>query len=117
MYTSYPKITKQGANLTIEVILRAVQEAFERRNAQCIEGVKITCFKRIYIQVDSTPANKCYVVLLALAALLLMGVTDKVRQHLLYTFASNNVAYVIRSLWRISFLVTHTQMLTGSSGM
>ena len=82
MYTSYPKITKQGANLTIEVILRAVQEAFERRNAQCIEGVKITCFKRIYIQVDSTPANKCYIILLALAALLLMGVTDKVWQAL-----------------------------------
>ena len=87
IYTSYPKITKQGANLTIEVILRAVQEAFERR------GVKK--FTNIYIQADSTVANKCYVILLALAALLLMGVTDKVSVNIIVLFTNLIVIILI----------------------
>lgn len=70
IYTSYPKLGKQGANLVLEVIFRAIKMAMERR------GTKK--FKTIYVQVDNVSSNKCYTIIAGLVALLLLGVCDKV---------------------------------------
>jgi hypothetical protein len=61
---------KQGANLTVEVIYRGVFEAMQRK------GIKK--FKTLYVQVDNTGANKCYTVVAALAALVELGICEKV---------------------------------------
>ena len=39
---------------------------------------KMTCLETLYVQVDNTSSNKCFTVLVGLAALIALGICNKV---------------------------------------
>ena len=43
-----------------------------------MEQKSITCLETLYVQVDNTSANKCFTVIVGLAALVALGVCNKV---------------------------------------
>ena len=43
-----------------------------------MEQKRITCLETLYVQVDNTSANKCFTVIAGLAALVALGVCNKV---------------------------------------
>ena len=43
-----------------------------------MQAKKMTCLETLYVQVDNTSSNKCFTVLVGLAALIALGICNKV---------------------------------------
>ena len=73
IFLTYPSLYKVGGNFTLEAIYRSVQMFLERRNVKQI--------RTLYIQLDNATSNKCWTLFAGLAALISLGIVQKVSKH------------------------------------
>ena len=66
---------KQGANLTVDALLRGISFAAKER--------KVNSFRNIYVQIDNTGSNKCATVIVACALLVALGICKKIKVNYL----------------------------------
>ena len=68
---SYPDLEVQGGNLVLECVYIAIKKFMAARN--------ITRIRNLYLQLDNTNSNKCWSLFAGLAALIEIGVCQKVK--------------------------------------
>ena len=66
-----PDIEKQGGNLTVECILRAMVFAMKQSN--------LNKMRNLYIQLDNVSSNKCYSIISSMVALAACGICKKIK--------------------------------------
>ena len=71
LVVTLPDIEKQGGNLTVECILRAMEFAMRQSNM-----IKI---RNLYIQLDNVSSNKCYSIISSMAAVVATGICKKIK--------------------------------------
>ena len=101
----YNRYEKQGANLTVECILRSLLTYMK-------EG-HLSKLRRVYIQMDNAKCNKNHVVIAAMCVLCLIGVCVKV--SLSITCCSICIEwclYYFRLKFHFLWLATRTTMVT-----
>ena len=94
---SLPDLESQGANLTIDCILRGVREVIRYRKGKSI--------RNLYVQMDNVSSNKCTAIITGMAALVLLGIVRKIKLSYLIVghthedidaFIGNVVSYLRR---------------------
>jgi len=71
LITTLPDFEKQGANLTIECILRSLEFV--------LSTGRMPYIRNLYIQLDNVGTNKCKAVFVAMALLVKLGVCRKIK--------------------------------------
>jgi hypothetical protein len=66
VYQSYPTLEKQGSNLIVEVILRALVTFMKLRPER-------KAIRNVSIFLDNTSVNKCHILIAAMSSLVLLG--------------------------------------------
>ena len=66
-----PDFERQGGNLTVECVMRALEYGFESSGQPSIRNV--------YIQLDNVYTNKCRTVFSVMTALVILGICAKVK--------------------------------------
>lgn len=59
VYQSYPEYEKQGANLTTEIIFRAIKRVLQMR--------ELLTFRNLYVHLDNYSVNKNFTIISAMA--------------------------------------------------
>ena len=71
VYQSYPEYEKQGANLTVEIIVRVVHKAMKMKT--------MSALRNLYIHLDNYSINKNFTVVSVMGALTVLGICRKVK--------------------------------------
>ncbi len=88
VFQSYPQIESQGANLTVEIILRfsnLFASLFNTPNFNCRSILHYMRYRRLnkirnlYVQMDNYSINKNYTIICVMGALTLLGIIRKAK--------------------------------------